>query len=72
VTVSASVTRARVGPCERSHCPPGKGPIASGRTRANNQVATLAADGSGNLVAFGFVTGSGSVDLILDVNGYFD
>ena len=46
--------------------------FAAGRTRANNAIGTLAADGSGNLQAFGFVTGQGSVDLILDVNGYFE
>jgi hypothetical protein len=46
--------------------------FSAGRTRANNQVATLAADGSGNLIAFASVTGNGSVDLILDVNGYFE
>ena len=45
--------------------------FSAGRTRANNAIATLAADGSGNLIAFGFVAGNGSVDLILDVNGYF-
>jgi hypothetical protein len=46
--------------------------FAVGRTRANNAIATLAADGSGNLLAFAFATGNGTVHLILDVNGYFE
>jgi hypothetical protein len=46
--------------------------FSAGRTRANNAIGTLAADGSGHLIAFGSVTGNGSVDLIIDVNGYFE
>jgi hypothetical protein len=46
--------------------------FSPGQTRANNAIATLAADGSGNLIAFAVVAGGGSVDLILDVNGYFE
>jgi hypothetical protein len=46
--------------------------FSAGGTRANNAITTLAADGSGNLVAFAFATGNGSVHLILDVNGYFE
>lgn len=46
--------------------------FSAGQTRANNAIATLAADGSGNLIAFAVVAGGGSVDLILDVNGYFE
>jgi hypothetical protein len=46
--------------------------FSAGQTRANNAITTLAADGSGNLLAFASVSGSGSVDLILDVNGYFE
>jgi len=45
--------------------------FAAGRTRANNAIIGLAGDGSGNLLAFAMVSGSGSVDLILDVTGYF-
>jgi len=45
--------------------------FSAGQTRANNAIATLAADGSGYLIAFAVVAGGGSVDLILDVNGYF-
>jgi hypothetical protein len=44
--------------------------FAAGQTRANNGVFVLATDGSGSLGVF---TGSsGQVELILDVNGYFE
>ncbi len=46
--------------------------FSAGQTRSNNAIASLAADGSGNLLVFAAVSGSGSVDLILDVNGYFE
>jgi hypothetical protein len=46
--------------------------FTAGGTRANNAIVTLAADSSGNLLAFAFATGNGSVHLILDVNGYFE
>jgi hypothetical protein len=52
-------------------------PIASalnfgaGQTTANNSVATLATDGSGGVNVFASVAGGGSVQLILDINGYF-
>jgi|SRR5580693_5433343 hypothetical protein len=43
--------------------------FGAGQTRANNAVLRLAADGSDGLVAEGVSTGS--ADLVLDVNGYF-
>jgi hypothetical protein len=46
--------------------------FSTGQTRSNNAIVTLAGDGSGNLLAFAIVAGGGSVDLILDVNGYFE
>jgi len=53
----------------------GSAPLAStinfvpGRTRANNAVVALASDGSGSIAV---KNGSaGTVDLVLDVNGYF-
>ncbi|HTQ81263.1 MAG TPA: right-handed parallel beta-helix repeat-containing protein, partial [Thermoanaerobaculia bacterium] len=42
-----------------------------GSTRTNNAILPLASDASGTLAAQAFLTGSGRVDLILDVNGYF-
>lgn len=42
---------------------------STGQTRANN--AILAIDASGRLTAAPFVLASGSVNLIIDVNGYF-
>ena len=42
----------------------------SGQTKANNAVLVLATDGTGRI---GVVNGSaGSLDFILDVNGYFE
>jgi hypothetical protein len=46
--------------------------FSPGQTRATSALATLAADQSGRLLAFALVTGNGSVDLLLDVNGYFE
>jgi hypothetical protein len=45
--------------------------FTAGQTRANNGVLALATDGSGVLAADGFVTGAGTVHLIVDVTGYF-
>lgn len=46
--------------------------FALGETRANNAILKLAEDGSGVLRVIPFVAGGGTVDLILDVNGYFE
>lgn len=43
----------------------------SGRTRANNAIVKLAADGSGKVVVTSTIEGGGTVHVILDVNGYF-
>jgi hypothetical protein len=42
-----------------------------GQVRANNGMALLAGDGSGTVNALATVSGGGTTDLILDVNGYF-
>jgi uncharacterized repeat protein (TIGR01451 family) len=46
--------------------------FSAGQTRANNAIAGLATDGGGDLAAQALVAGSGTVHLILDVNGYFE
>ena len=43
--------------------------LAAGRTRANNAILQLALDGSGTIKVQN--TSSGTLDLIIDVNGYF-
>jgi hypothetical protein len=45
--------------------------FSGGQTRSNNAILLLATDGSGGMVARGTVTGNGTVQLIVDVNGYF-
>ena len=58
---------------------PGDGQVPStstldygpGQVRANNGMALLASDGSGTVHALATVSGGGTTDLILDVNGYF-
>ena len=46
--------------------------LTVGKTRTNNAILSLATDGSGGLAAVAFLGGSGTVHLILDVNGYFE
>lgn len=46
--------------------------FAPGVTRANNAIVALARNGIGEIIARAFVSGSGTVHLILDVNGYFE
>lgn len=46
--------------------------FAVGETRANNAILKLAEDASGVLRVIPFVAGGGTVDLILDVNGWFE
>lgn len=43
----------------------------AGVVRANSAILPLATDGSGTISAFTSVAGSGSVDLIVDISGYF-
>lgn len=45
--------------------------FAAGQTRANNVLLRLATSGSGSVAANAFVLGNGNVQLIVDVNGYF-
>jgi hypothetical protein len=40
--------------------------------RANNAVIPLAWNGNGTLAAVAVITGGGSMDMALDVNGYFE
>jgi hypothetical protein len=42
-----------------------------GQVRANNGIALLAGDGSGTVHALAQLSGGGTTDLLLDVNGYF-
>ncbi|MGE5717226.1 MAG: hypothetical protein ACM369_11300, partial [Acidobacteriota bacterium] len=44
--------------------------FAPGRTRANNAVLRLATDGSGSVAVL--CESGGVLDLIIDVNGYFE
>lgn len=46
--------------------------FAPGETRANNAILKIAEDGSSLLRVLPFVAGGGTVELILDVNGYFE
>lgn len=46
--------------------------LSAGKTRTNNAILSLATDGGGGLNAAAFIGGSGTVHLILDVNGYFE
>jgi len=45
--------------------------FAAGQIRSNNAILPLASDGSGTLAAQPFVLANGTVQLIVDVNGYF-
>lgn len=45
--------------------------FGTGQVRANNGMALLASDGSGTVHALATVSGGGTTDLLLDVNGYF-
>lgn len=46
--------------------------FTAGLARANNAIVTLALDGTGTLGLHAFVTGGGTVHVILDVVGYFE
>jgi len=46
--------------------------FGAGQTRANNAVLALSPAGDGTLLVWAQVAGGGSVDLIVDVNGYFE
>ncbi len=41
-------------------------------TRANNAIIPLAPDGSGTVQGYAFVTGGGTVHLLIDVSGYYE
>ena len=45
--------------------------FSSGQTRSNNALLTLARTGTGSVTLAAVVLGSGNVQLIVDVNGYF-
>jgi len=45
--------------------------FSSGQTRTNNAIMPLSSDGGGTLAAQSFVANNGTVQLIVDVNGYF-
>ncbi len=45
--------------------------FSQGQTRSNNAILSLARTGTGNVTATAAVLGAGNVQLILDVNGYF-
>jgi Tol biopolymer transport system component len=46
--------------------------LRAGTTRANNATAQLALDGSGTLALRAIVTNGGTVDVVIDVSGYFE
>jgi hypothetical protein len=46
--------------------------FAAGGTRANNGILALATDGSGTLKAESRMAGGGTVQVIIDINGYFE
>jgi hypothetical protein len=46
--------------------------FSAGQVQANNAVLALAADGTGTLSAVVAMADQGTVDLVLDVNGYFE
>lgn len=45
--------------------------FSAGQTRANNSILSLAGDGSGTLSANAVVTGGGTLQLLIDIDGYF-
>jgi hypothetical protein len=46
--------------------------FAAGQTRANNAVQRLALNGAGTVAVTPFVSGNGTVHVIVDVVGYFE
>ncbi len=46
--------------------------FSGGQTRTNNAVVQLATDGGGSYALSAFVSGSGTVEVIVDVAGYFE
>lgn len=46
--------------------------LSAGRVRANNAILAISRDGQGSIAAKASVLGSGSVHLLIDVNGYFE
>jgi hypothetical protein len=45
--------------------------LRAGQVRANNAMVTLARSGAGTITVLPTVAGPGQMDLLLDVNGYF-
>ncbi|HWM91815.1 MAG TPA: right-handed parallel beta-helix repeat-containing protein [Thermoanaerobaculia bacterium] len=46
--------------------------FSAGQTRGSSALVGLATDGGGDLAALAFVSGSGTVHLVVDVSGYFE
>ncbi len=46
--------------------------FSGGQTRTNNAVVQLATDGGGTYALSAFVSGSGTVEVIVDVAGFFE
>lgn len=46
--------------------------FGTGQTRANNALVRLSSDGAGSYAMSAFVSGSGTVEVIVDVAGYFE
>lgn len=46
--------------------------FAAGLTRANHAILPLSSDGAGSLAIRPFVAGGGAVQVIVDVDGYFE
>jgi hypothetical protein len=46
--------------------------FSAGPTRANNAIVALAGDGTGTFAARTFLVNGGAVEVIVDVNGYFE
>ena len=78
--VSINVTVANPSTLGRVTVYPGDGSLPAtstlnflaGLNRANNGIFPLSADGEGTLRVHAFVPPAGQVDVIIDVNGYFE
>ncbi|HYG62507.1 MAG TPA: VCBS repeat-containing protein, partial [Thermoanaerobaculia bacterium] len=77
ISVNVTVTQpthtghVRFGPGGCTQLPTSAINFGPGQTRANNAILPLANNGDGTLTAIAAVLGSGSVHLLIDVNGYF-
>jgi hypothetical protein len=61
-----------VFPGDESSPPTGTVSFAAGQTRANNAILALSSDGAGSLAVRPSLAGGGGVQVIVDVNGYFE